>query len=65
MRTRAAVRHVIYAARVTPSAPRASARLSGSRGGSVLGGPGFTRGQEPGARPQPQHLTVMPKDHTQ
>lgn len=51
-----------------------SARLSGSYGGFALGGTGFiiqwtryleVKGQEPKARPLPQHLTVMPKDHTQ
>lgn len=45
----------------SPRHPRG--RLRGSQ--AVAEAPGFTKGQEPGARPQPQHLTVMPKDHTQ
>lgn len=57
-----------------PLALEASAWFPTSRGGSALRALRFTtqwtqcvqvKGQEPRARPQPQHLTVMLKDHTQ
>lgn len=63
-----------HTSRCLPLALGASAWFPLSRGGSALRATRFTtqwtqclgvRGQEPRARPQPQQLTVMLKDHTQ